>query len=451
MFNETNPTIAIAIMNKKAEHAQLWIKKTIYVALLLALVGCEPAGITNTTQPISFDKSPSKISSTLLPSVSITLTPVPTPKTVTLTPIVFPDTSFSTIETIYENQLNPSWNYNSPGNDPANVRIDQSNIAVSGNAIKAKLLPSWSLDFSNDLVDWESSQWLEFDLYIDSEILPEIYTIEVCLRDADYNPSKKIQLFQSPFIEGAKIKPGNWQHVQIPLDLFGTMLTQYDTFSIRRPGNDSNSPLTIYVDNVILRGKSSVVSSDGQIINIYDNFDDPKYDGGLNDLLWTREDQSSSTAKVIQQDGILMISDMENTIDQGALLTLSKWQKPTFGFMEARIKVLFYSGSNGNLALAAVSPAIKGGWTEMSLTPDAGGATMRVLGFAQSRIENDTWYILRIEYDDEKNVLSFFLDGKLVTSFEAPNKIESLIPQISLWHPERGSGLAFIDYVTIGD
>ena len=48
MFNETNLTTAINMMNKKAEHAQLWIKKTIYVALLLALVGCAALPVTAT-------------------------------------------------------------------------------------------------------------------------------------------------------------------------------------------------------------------------------------------------------------------------------------------------------------------------------------------------------------------------------------------------------------------
>ena len=395
--------------------------------------------------------------------------PLVAAQSLTPTPIVFPDISLPTTEVIYDDQLDPNWNNSPPKGDPANVSLDQSDIAVDGKAIKVTLLNFYSLDFRNDVVDWQKSQWLEFDLYVEPKNIPKVYSLAVKLRDATYASSTfDVELLQSQFIEGGKIEPGTWQHVQIPLDLFGPSLSEYVMISIEHSGHGSLTPLIIYVDNVILRGKSTVtlsetqpqsqstkVATDGysddKVKNIYDNFDDPKYDGSLNNLLWTREDQTLSTAKVIQQDGILMISDMENTVGQGALLTLSKWQNPTFGFLEARIKVHYESGSNGNLALDGVSPSLKEGWTEMSLTPDAGHAIMRVLGFAQARVENDTWYILRIEYDDKNNVLSFFLDGKLVTSYEAPNKIESLIPQINLWHPEGGSGVGYIDYVAIGD
>ena len=69
MFNETNPTIAIAIMNKKTELAQLWIKKTIYVALLLALVGCAALPVTATATTATQTK---------IPAPSVTPSPVAT-------------------------------------------------------------------------------------------------------------------------------------------------------------------------------------------------------------------------------------------------------------------------------------------------------------------------------------------------------------------------------------
>jgi hypothetical protein len=77
------------------------------------------------------------------------------------------------------------------------------------------------------------------------------------LRDRSYFASLyKVELLQSQFIEGGAIQPGVWQHVRIPLDVFGPMLSNYGTISIDRPGASAeNTPLTIYVDNVILRGK----------------------------------------------------------------------------------------------------------------------------------------------------------------------------------------------------
>jgi hypothetical protein len=79
----------------------------------------------------------------------------------------------------------------------------------------------------------------------------------VTLRDTAYQSSLfKVELLQSPFIEKGKIDPGTWQHVRIPLDVFGPLLSQYVIISIDRPGAGSaNTPLRIYVDNVVLRGK----------------------------------------------------------------------------------------------------------------------------------------------------------------------------------------------------
>jgi len=176
---------------------------------------------------------------------------MPTP-----TPVVFPDTSLTATETIYGDQLASSWNNYPPQGDPANYQFDQSDIAVSGMAIKVRLDNFWSLDFRNDQADWSKYQWLEFDLYITPENLPKVYTIGVLLRDGSYYPSPfKVELLQSQFIEGGKLMPGTWQHVQIPLDVFGPKLNYFDIICIERPGHGSNMPLTIYVDNVILRGK----------------------------------------------------------------------------------------------------------------------------------------------------------------------------------------------------
>jgi hypothetical protein len=105
-------------------------------------------------------------------------------------------------------------------------------------------------------VDWNKYQWLNFDLYVEPQNLPKVYTIGVTLRDEFYYPSIfKIELLQSQFIEGGKLQPGIWQHVQIPLDVFGPMLSHYGTINIDRPGHGSNTPLTIYVDNVVLQGR----------------------------------------------------------------------------------------------------------------------------------------------------------------------------------------------------
>jgi hypothetical protein len=178
--------------------------------------------------------------------------PRPTP-----TPVTFPNAELTATEIIYDDKLNPYWSNYPPEGDPANIQLEQSEIAVSGNAIAVQLFHFWALDFRNDIVDWSKYQWLEFDLYAPAEDLPRVYTIGVTLRDTSYFASLyKVELLQSQFIEGGAIQPGAWQHVQIPLDVFGPMLSNYGTISIDRPGASAeNTPLTIYVDNVVLRGK----------------------------------------------------------------------------------------------------------------------------------------------------------------------------------------------------
>jgi hypothetical protein len=174
----------------------------------------------------------------------------------TPTPVVFPSAAQPSREIIYDDRLNPPWNNYPPEGDPANVQFDQSEIAVSGNAIKANLFVFWALDFRNDDVDWNKYQWLDFDLYVQPKDR-KAYTLGVSLRDTSYYASPlKLELLQSQFIEGGALQPGTWQHVRIPLDVFGPLLSKYGIISIDRPpAGRTNEPLSLYVDNVILSGK----------------------------------------------------------------------------------------------------------------------------------------------------------------------------------------------------
>lgn len=382
--------------------------------------------------------------------------PMPTP-----TPVVFPDSSLPIAETIYDNQLSPSWNNYPPDGDPDNIQLFQSAVAVSGNAIKENLLNFWTLDFRKLQMDWSSTQWLEFDLYVDPHNLPKVYTIGVSLRDAAYQPSLfKVELLQSQFIEGGKLNPGTWQHVRIPLDVFGPMLSKYEIISIDRPGHGSNTPLTIYVDNVILRGKTPESLSENPPeptptlifaapAQYYDDFNDKTYDGRLNDKLWAFGDAGS--VQISQQDGKLELSDPLPAAGEGVTLNLSHWQEPTFGFFEARIMVHYETGSNGNVTLNASSPSLPDGWTEMGLTPNADGAQLHVKDLVQTAVLNDTWYTLRIEFKKADNSLTYFLDGKEIGSTVITNKVTELHPAIQLWHQSGSPMTVYIDYVAIGD
>lgn len=379
----------------------------------------------------------------------------------TSTPVVFPSEDLPNNEIIYDDQLAPFWDNYPPEGDPANIQFDQSEIAVSGNAIKVRLQNFWSLDLRNDAVDWNKYQWLDFDLYVDPTNLPKVYTIGVTLRDTSYQPSLfKVELLQSQFIEAGKLQPGSWQHVQIPLDVFGPRLSQYGMISIDRPGHGSNTPLMIYVDNLTLRGNSSAMPSvDAVLITptmsvvdmnyYYDEFNDTTYDGSINKSLWTVSG-SSSSATAIQQDGVLVLSDQPQSTGESLDLAFKIWEKPTFGFLEARIKVQYEEGSNGNITLDAISPAFPQGWSEMGFTPRPSGAKLHVDAM-ETRVLNDTWYVLRIEFHEDTDTLLYFIDGKQIESYVLPEKATEMYPGIQLWHPTGSFVTAYIDYVAIGE
>jgi len=70
-------------------------------------------------------------------------------------------------------------------------------------------------------------------LNVDKKAIPKFFSVGVELRDSGYGPSPfRVELLQSQFIEGGEIKPGTWQHVRIPLDVFGPLLSDYNDISI---------------------------------------------------------------------------------------------------------------------------------------------------------------------------------------------------------------------------
>lgn len=192
-----------------------------------------------------------------------------------------------------------------------------------------------------------------------------------------------------------------------------------------------------------------------KVSTIYDNFDDATYNGSWNNLLWARGQGSSGSTSAIQQNGALEFSDTNNTVGEGLILNLVNWQEPKFRFFEAKIKVHYVSGSNGNISLDAFSSALPSGWSEINISPTSSGAVICVLvnnkGVVTKKVNNDRWYVLRIEYDESKNELNYYLDGEQIASYAITQKVSKITPGIQLWHPRGDSVTGYIDYVSIGD
>lgn len=72
------------------------------------------------------------------------------------------------------------------------------------------------------------------------------------LRNSTYYSSPfRVELTQTQFIEGGKLQPGTWQHVKIPLDVFGPLFGNYTDLSFSNFGA-VDKPLVFYLDNLQL-------------------------------------------------------------------------------------------------------------------------------------------------------------------------------------------------------
>lgn len=205
---------------------------------------------------------------------------------------------------------------------------------------------------------------------------------------------------------------------------------------------------------------------------IYDSFINARCDGSYNPNLW--QPASRGTTQIIQQEGVLVLA---NTIpsapdDDGVVLHLNNWSEPVFGFFEARILISKQKsqGTNGMLALNVYvneklddeAPTINPrGWVQIGLTYGSYGSTLLVNEengqSTQTWAALDTWYTIRIEFNERTNSFEFFWDDQFVTSVSIDNLVQSmpetssleLVPAIQLWHNSDTALTAYLDYVRI--
>ncbi len=184
---------------------------------------------------------------------------------------------------------------------------------------------------------------------------------------------------------------------------------------------------------------------------VYDDFNTPT-NSGLDEENWViRSGELGITGEVSQQDGALILSNDVDSSGNGISLGLRKWLNPQFRTFEAKVKLskLTKSGirPSNNLSINAVSSVLSDGWTEIGL------------GFIKVGHENfladlntdyDTWYIVRLEFDNKERTIDYYLNDIKVATYIIPgtNQI-SLTPEIQLWHNDGEPVKAFIDYVKI--
>lgn len=186
----------------------------------------------------------------------------------------------------------------------------------------------------------------------------------------------------------------------------------------------------------------------------YDEFQDPQFDGGFNQSLWSITDGSSST-KITQRAGVLILADSSPSSGQGQILELNKWKASTFGFFEVKMRIDNVVGENGNVTINTISSSIPQGWMEFGLTAYSNSAKAYVAGqkgnIAERPIQYNTWYTLRVVFNHETNTLTFFIDGDQFSNYLIPSKVTRLKPNIQLWHPSGSYFSGAVDEVRIGN
>lgn len=190
---------------------------------------------------------------------------------------------------------------------------------------------------------------------------------------------------------------------------------------------------------------------------IYDNFDNPQFDGSMNLGLW---DILQSEAKLVQNNGHLELSATPNDGDEGAILYLQNWGKPYFRFFEAKIMLSSERNEEFGDAIVMLNTYFDstgyityglGHWGHSTSQPYIGVGSNpwgdRVIIDAQY----DTWHTMRIEFDDEQKHFGYYVDDQLVTTIELPPEVSrNFTPGIQIWHNENAFIKVFIDDVRIG-
>jgi hypothetical protein len=230
-------------------------------------------------------------------------------------------------------------------------------------------------------------------------------------------------------------------------------------------GGDRNCDWTVWGDPTLYSLPSTDIANllTDANLKLYDDFDDPLYDGGLNLGLWSTS--VVSPGHLEQADHILSL-----TLDPGGGKTVTAYAVRDLRsdrFIVAESKMLLSSanpGHDGDVGFALMTtdatgqnlvflcviyrnPPIQVGCEAYGRASSGEYSTAR-------RLTNyDIWHTVRIAISPEIKA-TFYVDGRQVGSY-APKDAEELkgrnfVLRLEVWSPEEGSIRALYDDVRIG-
>ena len=208
---------------------------------------------------------------------------------------------------------------------------------------------------------------------------------------------------------------------------------------------------------------------------LYDNFDDPAWDGAWNPAKWTAS-WNPALFRVIQQNGSLTFTSGSNVpAAQGAYLQMaapSERSLKQIKVYEGKLRISSdHQGGWGSVSLFVPADNIngRGWWMQCSLgagpdrKPGTGCDVYTYVGQNYTGEYNtdafpseyDHWYTLRIEADPATAHLRFYRDGQLLGEY-TPKDAAALVtatnlrPQVSIWNGDANVVMSrYVDAVRI--
>jgi len=207
---------------------------------------------------------------------------------------------------------------------------------------------------------------------------------------------------------------------------------------------------------------------------LYDDFNDPAYDGAWNPDLWSWATYSDSWARMQQQNGALVVWNITPSSAGGAQLLMRRppLRSPQrLWFLEARMRMSSDRTGDSSVQLKGYTTVNGHGWTtvcSLSGTPNFAQAWFDC-GLMVYQGENlvfeykttvaaipyDAWHVARIEIIPDTSELRFYLNDTLLGTHvpddaEGLKQITEMRPNIHLWNGNaNATSTRYVDDVRI--
>jgi serine/threonine protein kinase len=173
----------------------------------------------------------------------------------------------------------------------------------------------------------------------------------------------------------------------------------------------------------------TTASASARDSSIYDDFNNPAFDGGIDPGLWYAHATISSHAE--QGGGILVLSLAPGPEEQATAQSTGSWTSDQLGFVEAKIRLSSeYVGQGGDIGLDLLTPDIDGQRLIFScfiyrsalsqVGCEAWGRGGLEYATEKTRTNFNVWHTVRIEVDPDIRV-TFYVDGQEAGSYQPPD------------------------------